>query len=199
MLPAHFMIADDGALYDTRADNWHKAPPIRKLYARHCARINSVAELKATLRAGAYAWPGGYPLYIVLSDGGLIKFSTAREELASLVSALRDYRRNHYENSGWRPIACEVLYESAGDYDAHTGEELESAYGNPEAENLDVMAPEDLREFAENPEAPEVLRQYAELKAQAMDYRASGAIGEATELENQCETIYRSLPQSLQW
>jgi hypothetical protein len=106
-------------------------PRCVKNYCHTYGEIASVADLKATIRAGAYAWPGGYPMAIFLSDGGLLSFKTAREEFKYLVDALRDYRTDKHESSGWRPIGCDILWEGT-EYDSHTGEQLETAYGEPE-------------------------------------------------------------------
>lgn len=127
-MPDYFFTGDDGALYDTRNANWHNRAPLRPIFRKTFAEIDSVAKLLATLRAGAYTSIGCYPLAIILSDGGLISFATARDELANLVSALRDARDNPRENSGWRPIGCDILWEGDA-FDAHSGEPLETAYG----------------------------------------------------------------------
>lgn len=140
MLAKHLFVSDsDGSLYDTLVPNWHNYPPLRKNYCRTHREIKSVVDLKSTLRNGAYAWPGGYPMAILLSDGEWISFATARSEFRQLVAALRDYRTNKYESSGWRPIGCDILY-SGEVYDCHTGERLETAYGDSDdiAEETEV-------------------------------------------------------------
>jgi len=50
-LPAHLFTVDTGELYDTRDPNWSSSP-LRPNYRRHHRTISSVADLKATLRAG---------------------------------------------------------------------------------------------------------------------------------------------------
>jgi len=131
-LASHLFVSEcDGHLYDTRIVNWHNLPPLRENYCHTHQEIKSVEDLKATIRGGAYAWPGGYPMAIFLSDGGCISFKTAREEFRYLVEALRDYRTNKHESSGWRPIGCDILWEGT-EYDSHTGEQLETAYGELE-------------------------------------------------------------------
>lgn len=88
------------------------------------SRISTGAQLRATLRAGASTWPGGYPLYFVTSDGGALAFDTVRDNLSSVLDAIRTK-----SSDGWRVVACEVNYEDAELYDDHTGEKIESAYG----------------------------------------------------------------------
>lgn len=95
----------------------------RDKYRFHFQAIETVAQLKATLRAGAYAWPGGYPLYLLTSDGETLSFDAARSEFRQIAYAIR-----HKLNDGWRVVACDVNYEDADMVCAHTGERIESAY-----------------------------------------------------------------------
>ena len=134
MLPSHFYVSDRGELFDTRESNWLHNESLRSNYSRTHREIASVADLKATIRAGSYAWPGGYPIALFMSDGGCMSFKTAREEFSYLVDALRDYKTNKHESSGWRPIGCDVLWEGE-EFDCHTGEPLETAYGPVESES----------------------------------------------------------------
>lgn len=123
------IVNDDGDLY--RYEPGKHACAVRKNFSRTHAMIRSVADLKATLRAGAYAWPGGYPLYFVCDDGGSLSFRTVRQEYRLVADAIR--RRDG--SGGWRVIACGVNWEDRLT-DSHTGEEIESAYLNEEdAEN----------------------------------------------------------------
>lgn len=120
-----FESSTDGGLYDTRVPQWHKQPPLRARYSWHHGKIKTVSEFKATLRAGAYAWPGGYPLYFVTSDGAALSFKTARKEFRSIAASIRDK-----SSDGWRVMACDVNYEDGELIDDHTGERIESAYAD---------------------------------------------------------------------
>lgn len=93
-LPPHLFQADAGALFDVRVPNWHTSPPVRPVYRRHFAIIESVAELKATLRAGPYTWPGGYQLYFITSDGGALSFDSAREWFTDAIYAIKNEVNN---------------------------------------------------------------------------------------------------------
>lgn len=97
---------------------------LRENYSRHHREIKTVADLKATLRAGAYAWPGGYPLAYFTSDGAVLAPGTVRECLGEVIHSIR-----HNCDDGWRVVACDVLWEGEH-YDDHTGEKLETAYGD---------------------------------------------------------------------
>lgn len=126
-LPDHlFSDSCEGSLFDTRVPNW-SANPVRAIYCRTFSRINSTLELRATLRAGAYAWPGGYPMYFIASDGAALSFESVRAEYAQVSRAIREGSRD-----GWRVIGCEVNYENAELMCEHSGEPIESAYGSDE-------------------------------------------------------------------
>lgn len=123
-LPEHLFVSSvDGALFDTRAANW-SAKPLRADYQRTHSDISNTLQLRATLRAGAYAWPGGYPLYFITSDGEALSFDAVRAEYAQVSRAIRDK-----SNDGWRVVACEINYEDAELICAHSGNRIESAYG----------------------------------------------------------------------
>jgi hypothetical protein len=99
----HFFISScDGALHDTRDSDWSEKP-LRSNYAGHKRNIESVADMKATLRAGAYCWPGGYELFFSTNDGGAICFDCARKEFNLICDSIR-----HGHNDGWRVVACEI-------------------------------------------------------------------------------------------
>ena len=122
----HYFISDsDGALYDTRDAGWSSAP-LRPNYKWHHSEIETVADLKATLRAGAYAWPGGYPLFFATADGAALSFTTARKEFRTIASAIADDDKS----GGWRIEACGINFENGGLVCGHSGETIESAYGD---------------------------------------------------------------------
>lgn len=121
----HLFISDgDGALYDTRKPGWHKATPLRANFKRHHTAIKTVADFKATLRAGQFAWPGGYPLYLLCSDGGTLHFDCARKEARNVIDSIA-----RKSGDGWRVVACDVNYEDTDLYCDHCSKPIESAYG----------------------------------------------------------------------
>lgn len=85
--------------------------------------IKTVADLKATLRDGPYAWPGGYPMYFITSDGGALSFATVRAEFRNIADSIRRNIRD-----GWFVVACDINYEDGDLIDDHTGEKIEVAY-----------------------------------------------------------------------
>ena len=92
-------------------------------------RISTVSDLKATLRAGEFAWPGGYPMFFVAGDGAALHFGCVKENLRSVIWSLRNQ-----VDDGWRIVGCEINYEDADLYCDHCGERIESAYGEDEGE-----------------------------------------------------------------
>lgn len=116
----YFMISEtDGSLYDTRADGWHTLPPLRKNYRLHHSRISSFADVKACLRAGAYTFPGCYPLYFVCRDGSALSFESACKNIDSICA----------NDSDWHIVACQVNWEDSDLRCEHSGELIQSAYG----------------------------------------------------------------------
>ena len=84
----------------------------------------TIAQFRAEIRAGQYAWPGGYHKFFVTTDGGVLSFDAARECRREILSALAS--GDHY--SGWCVAGVDVNY---GDQDLvcdHTGQLIERAY-----------------------------------------------------------------------
>ncbi|HMA20696.1 MAG TPA: hypothetical protein VKO87_07820 [Gemmatimonadaceae bacterium] len=88
--------------------------------------INSISDFRRAVRNGPYAWPGGYPLYWIMGDGGACAFEVAKIERRAMLEALRD----RDSGSGWLPVALEINYEDTELVCDHTGAKIESAYGN---------------------------------------------------------------------
>ncbi len=121
----HYFISDcDGALHDTRDVDWSRKP-LRSNYSRTHRNIATVADLKATLRAGKYAWPGGYPMFFIAADGTALSFEAVREEFRQCVNGWNDR-----PVSGWRIVACDINYEEPDLLCDHTGQRIESAYAD---------------------------------------------------------------------
>jgi hypothetical protein len=71
-----------------------------------------------------YAWPGGYPTYLVMSDGGALCMKCAKRERALIYAAIVDG-----DTSGWRAEAQAVNWEDAELCCDNCGGAIESAYG----------------------------------------------------------------------
>lgn len=106
MRPEYFFISDcDGSLHDTRRENW-AANPLRPGYTWTHRNIHNGKELRATLRSGPYAWPGGYEMALHTSDGEALCWQCARAELRNILWSIR-----HEVNDGWRVVACDIEHE----------------------------------------------------------------------------------------
>jgi len=122
---SHLFASSDGDLYDTRNPAWSRLAPLRAGFKRHYAEIRSNANFKATLRAGAYAWPGGYPLYFITSDGAALCFACGRKEAKYIMPAIAAR-----DGSGWRVIACDTNLEDPTLDCDHCSKRIDSAYAD---------------------------------------------------------------------
>lgn len=124
-LPDHFMVGCDGELLRLTFREGQSGSfgcfAVRKNYSLHHREIKTVADLKACLRAGKYAWPGGYACYFITSDGAVLSFEAVRREFAVVAYAVKAHH-----NSGWRVVAmgCTAEDDETPVCD-HTGKEID--------------------------------------------------------------------------
>lgn len=83
-----------------------------------------LASVKHAAR-NVYAWPGGYPIVVVMADGECLCCKCARTEYRAIARATRD----PYGNRDWRALGTELHMEGAPIICAHCSAEIESAYG----------------------------------------------------------------------
>ena len=133
-LPEHFFIASSGDLFDTRKPNW-SANPLREGYRCTKREIKTGADLRATLRAGSWAFPGGYEIALYTSGGEMVSIKGLLADKGALYQALYDVRTRQHG----RIVGADIYYEGPTMECAYTGLPIESAYGDPEenAENAD--------------------------------------------------------------
>lgn len=74
-----------------------------------------------------YAWPGGYPLFILLEDGEPLCPDCARANFRQIARDTRDHAR-----SGWDAAGVDIHWEGEPLQCAHCNGDIESAYGEPE-------------------------------------------------------------------
>ena len=80
-------------------------------------------EVKSAIRE-PYAWPGGYPRYILMHDGEALSIEAARDNWKQIcLSTIGQYRDE------WQASGAVINWEDAELTCAHTGELIESAYG----------------------------------------------------------------------
>jgi hypothetical protein len=89
--------------------------------------IKTISDFRAAVRNGPFAWPGGYPLYWVMADGGACAFNVAKTERRNMLWALV----NDCADPSWQPVALVINYEDSKLVCDHTGERIESAYAEP--------------------------------------------------------------------
>jgi hypothetical protein len=117
-----FASESDGGLYDTRESQWYEKPALRPVYSRHYQQIESMHQLKACLRAGQFAFPGGYPMFFMTHDGGVLSFESVREEWRTIC-------RDSTLDSCWLIVGLCINYEDESLYCDHSNKPIESAYG----------------------------------------------------------------------
>ncbi len=83
----------------------------------------TLQEIKAQLRDGPYAWPGGYPKFFLMADGEALSFAAARKRWTEIV-----WSHLHNTRDSWFVDAVDVNWEDDNLYCADTGEKIEAAY-----------------------------------------------------------------------
>lgn len=73
----------------------------------------------------AYAWPGGYPMFYLTKDDGVLCPDCANGKNGSGASETQD-------DPQWQVVAGDVHWEGQPLTCDHCHQEIESAYGDPE-------------------------------------------------------------------
>lgn len=77
----------------------------------------------------AYAWPGGYPIYYMVEDNGILCPGCANGENGSEASEDNEDRQ-------WKLVGMDVHWEGESLLCDHCEKEVESAYGIPEVDKF---------------------------------------------------------------
>lgn len=85
--------------------------------------LKALREAKQVAR-DKYAWPGGYPLYLVMSDGGALCPTCIKTEWRNIVQ----YALWEQPSSGWHPAGADINYEDNDLICDHCGKQIEAAY-----------------------------------------------------------------------
>jgi len=108
------------APYSFEGDIYKNDKIIRVGAAKHYRRIENTHQLKACLRAGEYAWPGGYQLFFYTSDGGILCYEAVLDNLVSVFDSIKTDC-----DDGWKIIGLGCTNELDGPvYCDHTGSEI---------------------------------------------------------------------------
>ena len=93
------------------------------------SRNAALVQVREAIR-NPYAWPGGYPVYVVLCDGARLCPQCARNNYR-----LISYETRHADSDGyWRALGAEAFMEGEDDYCADCNAPLPSAYGPVDSE-----------------------------------------------------------------
>lgn len=120
MAHANFFVSSSGDL--VRHSN---CETVRARFAFQRSEIATGADLRATLRAGKFTFPGGYPLYMATSDGAALCFDCARANLREIIEEIR----GNY-STGWRVVGSGVNWEDGALRCDHCGHQIPAAYGD---------------------------------------------------------------------
>ena len=71
-----------------------------------------------------YAWPGGYPLYLIMTDGAPLCAKCTEDNLDLICESTRGGERD-----GWEAAGIAVNWEDTDLVCEHCGDKIESAYG----------------------------------------------------------------------
>lgn len=82
-----------------------------------------VEKLKEFIRQ-PYAWPGGYPLFLITADGGTLCKNCGKRHAKTLIS-----ETVFAANTGWHIKAVDVNWEDSGLTCDNCEKPIESAYG----------------------------------------------------------------------
>lgn len=93
--------------------------------------IETKQELAEVFRRGCYAWPGGYPVSLLMSDGDTLCWACFKDEYGAIAEALAD----DDIHSGWKPSSADINWEDPALYCAHCGDRIESAYAEDETKD----------------------------------------------------------------
>lgn len=71
-----------------------------------------------------YTRQGGYPLFLITSDGAALCIECGKKEYRNIVWSIR-----HNVSDGWKVEAADINWENAELYCDHCDKQIESAYG----------------------------------------------------------------------
>lgn len=102
----------------------------------------TVREFLASLREGPYTSLGSYPKFWLTDDGETLSYAACKANCGRIARAIRgdelradrDPARFYSSEPGWRVVACDANWEDPHMYCADTGERIESAYAEDQAD-----------------------------------------------------------------
>lgn len=82
----------------------------------------------------SYAWPGGYPLYFVCEDDGVLCPNCVSENRSLINRAAIRQCELSCDDTQWRVVATDVNYEDTSLYCDNCRKRIESAYAEDSAD-----------------------------------------------------------------
>lgn len=89
--------------------------------------IENFDKVQEIINYGPYAWPGGYPIYFVTADGGVLSWHAVRDELDTIADAMQNYDGSPDEKQ-WTIIGWDINWEDDELFCDHTEKRIPSAY-----------------------------------------------------------------------
>ena len=80
----------------------------------------------------AYAWSGGYPIIYIASDGDTFCPACANGENGSIARTVNG--PDDDSRDGWLIVGADIHWEGPPEICCHCGKVIESAYGDPDAQ-----------------------------------------------------------------
>ena len=90
--------------------------------------IESPADFQEALDNGPWAWPGGYPLFFVTSDGAALSYESAKDNAHLVKRAILE--RDKTTTDQWDVVFVDVNWEDVALYCEHSNERIPCAYGD---------------------------------------------------------------------
>ncbi len=78
----------------------------------------------------SWAWPGGYPIFYITSDGAALCPDCVNKEIEQIDASV-----TAKENDGWRVVAADINYEDGELTCDHCSKRIESAYAESEVQS----------------------------------------------------------------
>ena len=85
---------------------------------------STVEKLKAFIRQ-PYAWPGGYPLYLITADGAALCKKCGKQNAKLIINETLQKC-----GTDWQVVAVDVNWEDENLYCDNCADKIESAYGD---------------------------------------------------------------------
>lgn len=88
--------------------------------------MRAMQEAKSVARE-PFAWPGGYPRFLLMTDGGCLCPDCVKREFRLIAQAtVKGYR------DGWQAAAADINWEDPNLFCDHCGRHIEPAYSDGE-------------------------------------------------------------------